>query len=72
MPTNTLYHTWFQRIQEMRPNQRVTQVRNIVWLIIGIHLSRSVCLSRIAGKIPGAAKLLSATRRPSQRRASRR
>lgn len=66
MPTNTLYHTWFQRIQEMRPNQRVTQVRNIVWLIIGIHLSRSVCLSRIAGKIPGAAKLLSTTRRLSR------
>jgi len=66
MPTNALYHTWFQRIQELRPKQRVTQVRNFVWLIIGIHLSRSVCMSRIAGKIPGPAKLLSTTRRLSR------
>ena len=63
MPTNTLYHTWFQRIQELRPGQRITQVRNFVWLMIGIYQSRSVCLSRIAGKIPGSAKLVSITRR---------
>jgi len=66
MPTNVLYHTWFQRIRELRPNQRITQVRNFIWLIIGIHLSRSVCMSRIAGKIPGPAKLLSTTRRLSR------
>lgn len=66
MPTNTLYHTWFLRIQELRPGQRITQVRNFVWLMIGIYQSRSVCLSRIAGKIPGPAKLLSMTRRMSR------
>jgi len=63
MPTNTLYHTWIQRIRELRPGQRISQVRNFVWLLIGIHQSRSVTLSRIAGKIPGKAKLLSAVRR---------
>jgi hypothetical protein len=47
----------------MRPNQRVTQVRNFVWLLVGIHQSRSVKMSRIAGKIPGEAKLLSTVRR---------
>ena len=57
MPINNLYHTWFQRIQGLRPNQRVTQIRNFTWLIVGIHQSRSVNLSKIAGKIPGAAKL---------------
>ena len=36
------------------------------WLIIGIYLSRSVCMSRVAGKIPGEAKLTSATRRLSR------
>jgi hypothetical protein len=51
MPINSLYHTWFQRIRELRPNQRITQTRNFVWLIIGIYQSRSVCLTRIAGKI---------------------
>ena len=66
MPTNSLYHTWFQRIQELRPGQRITQIRNFVWLIVGIYQSRSVCLSRIAGKIPGSAKLLSTTRRLSR------
>ena len=66
MPINTLYHTWFLRIRELRPNQRITQIRNMVWLIIGIYQSRSVCLSRIAGKIPGRAKLLSSARRLSR------
>jgi hypothetical protein len=66
MPINILYHTWFQRIRELRPNQRVTQVRNFVWLIVGIHQSRSVHLSRIATKIPSSAKLLSFTRRLSR------
>lgn len=66
MPTNHLYHTWMQRICELRPGQRITQVRNFVWLIVGIYKSRSVHLSRIAGKIPGPAKLLSTTRRLSR------
>jgi hypothetical protein len=66
MPINHLYNTWFQRIQHLRPGQRITQVRNFVWLVIGIYQSRSVCLSRIAGKIPGPAKLLSQTRRLSR------
>ena len=66
MPTNQLYHTWIQRILELRPGQRITQVRNFVWLMIGIYQSRSVSLSRIAGKIPGPAQLLSLTRRLSR------
>ena len=66
MPINRLYDTWYRQIRELRPNQRITQVRNMVWLIIGIYHSRSVYLSRIAGKIPGRAKLLSITRRLSR------
>ena len=66
MPINSLYHTWNQRIRELRPGQRSTQISNMVWLIIGIYQSRSVCLSRIAGKIPGDAKLLSTVRRLSR------
>jgi hypothetical protein len=66
MPINQLYHTWIQRICKLRPGQRITQVRNFVWLVIGIYQSRSVHLSKIAGKIPGSAKLLSITRRLSR------
>jgi hypothetical protein len=63
MPINCQFHTWFQLIRELRPKQRITQVRNFVWLLVGIHESRSVKMSRIAGKIPGKAKLLSTVRR---------
>jgi hypothetical protein len=41
-------------------------VRNFVWLMVGIYKSRSVHLSKIAGKIPGRAKLLNITRRLSR------
>jgi hypothetical protein len=63
MPINRQYHTWIRRIRELRPGQRITQVRNFAWLLVGIHHSRSVTLSKIAGKIPGEAKLLSSVRR---------
>jgi len=66
MPTNQLYHNWFNQIRELRPGQRITQIRNFVWLMIGIHQSRSVSLSRIASKIPGKGQLLSYTRRLSR------
>ena len=66
MPINQLYDTWKTRILELRPGQRITQVRAFVWLVVGIYLSRSVCLSRIACKITGEAKLTSATRRLSR------
>ena len=66
MPINHLYHTWIRRINELRPGQRVTQVRAFAWLVTGIYFSRSVYLSRIAGKIPGTAKLLSTVRRMSR------
>jgi len=66
MPINSLYHTWICRIQGLRLGQRITQVRGFVWLLVGIFQSRSVCLSRIAGKIPGTAQLVSVTRRLSR------
>jgi hypothetical protein len=66
MPINTLYDTWNRRIRELRPKQRVTQIRGFVWLLVGIFQSRSVNLSRVAGKIPGQAKLVSVTRRLSR------
>ena len=66
MPTNHLYHTWVAQIRELQADKRITQVQNFVWLMIGIYKSRSVHLSKVAGKIPGPAKLLSATRRLSR------
>jgi hypothetical protein len=63
MPITQLYHTWIQRILELHPQERMTRVSNFAWLLVGIFESRSVHLSRIAGKIPGQAKRTSTTRR---------
>ena len=44
MPINQMYRTWIRQICELRPNQRITQVRNFVWLMVGMFHSRSVQL----------------------------
>jgi len=66
MPINSPYHTWFERIRQLQPNVRITQIRGLVWLILGMQQSRSVHLGRIASKVPGQAKLLSTVRRLSR------
>jgi len=66
MPINKTYRTWIQRICELRPKQRKTQVQNFVWLIVGIFHSCSVSLSKIAGKVISTAKNVSTVRRLSR------
>jgi len=44
MPINETYRTWIQRICELRPKQRKTQVQNFAWLVVGIFDSHSVSL----------------------------
>lgn len=66
MSINRLYSTWFQRIRQLHPNERVTRTRTFAWLMVGIYRSRSVHLSQIASKIPGRAVLVSAVRRLSR------
>lgn len=66
MSINQLYHTWLGRIEQLWPKMRITQIRNLAWLLTGIYRSRSVHLNNIAGQIPGRAKLVSLTRRFSR------
>jgi hypothetical protein len=66
MPINEPYHTWFMKIQQLQPTERKTRLQNLTWLVVGIYQSRSVHLSRIAGKIPGRAKMLSSIQRLSR------
>jgi hypothetical protein len=66
MPINETYRTWIQRICELRPKQRITQVQNFVWLVVGIFHSHSVNISKIAGKVIGPAKNVSTVRRLSR------
>lgn len=63
MPIGKLYRTWKEQIRALRPQQRMTQIRNFAWMMVGIYQSRSVHLSKIAGKVLGNAKLLSTVRR---------
>ena len=66
MSANRLYHTWFERIRQLLPDERITRLRNLVWLMVGIYQSKSVHLSDVAGKIPGRAKELNIVRRLSR------
>jgi len=63
MPISKLYHTWNQRLRQLRPGERTTRLRNMTWLLVGLYKSRSVHLSKVAEKIPGSATLPSLTRR---------
>ena len=61
-----VYHTWYSRIRQYRPNECIPSLRNMAWLMTGILVSHSVHLSRIADKIPGRAALTSTVRRLSR------
>ncbi len=50
---NQLYHTWFRRVCQLWPEERVTRLRNLAWLVVGIYLNRSVQLGVVVGKLPG-------------------
>jgi hypothetical protein len=66
MSINRLYDTWYRQITQLLAGERITRVRNFTWLIVGIQLSRSVHLSRIAAKLPGSIRLLSWSKRLSR------
>src|ERR687897_946870 len=63
MPVNHLYATWFEFFTQLLPQERITRVRNLAWLISGIALSRSVWLSHVAAVLPSNARLLSVVKR---------
>jgi hypothetical protein len=50
-------------LRELRPEERITRIRNFSWLLVGLYRSRSVHLSKVAENIPGRACLPSLTRR---------
>jgi hypothetical protein len=50
-------------LKELRPQERITRIRNFSWLLVGLYKSRSVHLSKVAENIPGSACLPSLTRR---------
>ena len=66
MSVNRLYNTWVERIKQLRPTERISRVRTMAWLIIGIYQSQSVHLSKIGNKLPGRASLSSHIQRISR------
>ncbi len=52
MPINRLYRSLRDLLVQLRPKERQTRIRNFSWLLVGLFLSRSVHLSKIANKIP--------------------
>jgi len=54
------------QISQLRPGERITRIRNLAWLIVGVFESKSVHLNKVAMKIPGYATLFSTTRRLSR------
>jgi hypothetical protein len=66
MSINQLHDTWFRRVRQLWGQERITLLRNMAWFLSGVYASRSVQLQRVAGKIPGLAKLTSRTRRLSR------
>src|SRR5215210_698043 len=67
MPINHLHLTLQRLLLQLRPGERLTRIRNFSRLLVGLCLSRSVHLSKIANKIPTTkASLPSDTRRLSR------
>lgn len=66
MPINQLHGTLQRLLLQLHPAERITRLRNFSRLLMGLCLSRSVHLSKIANKIPTKATLPSATRRLSR------
>ena len=72
MAITNLYHTCLREIQQLRPQERVTRVRNMAWLMTGLFLGRCVHLNHIARKIPGKSQKLSKVKMLSRLLSNRR
>lgn len=63
MSISHLHDTLRLQMKQLRPDERVTRLRNMTWMMIGIWQSRSVHLSQVASEIPGQAASTSIARR---------
>ncbi len=72
MPINQLHGTLQRLLLQLRPAERITRVRNWSRLLVGLCLSRSVHLSKIANKIPTTSSTTSSTTEATLPSATRR
>ncbi len=66
MTVNKLFDIWFSRLRQLDATWHLSLVRNLAWFVTGLYVSRSVQLHHIARHVPGAAQLVSQTRRLSR------
>lgn len=55
MGTSQTYHSLFREIRQLYPQERITRVRTLTWLMVGMLWARSVHLNHIANHMLGQA-----------------
>ena len=63
IPASELYRSLYERLMRLRPHEVDSRLTNMVYLMMGILLSRSVQTGRLASRIPLRVKRLSIVRR---------
>lgn len=58
-----LYHIWRQQLHQLAPDECESRMTNMLWLVVGLFLARSVHLTLIARKLPVRAQKLSLDKR---------
>jgi len=66
MNNSQLYSKWREWLMQLIPDQCETRLTNLILLMMGLYLSKSVHLNLIAGKLPIRAKKLSLVKRLSR------
>jgi len=63
IPPPPLYRSLYERVVELLPNEIDSRVTNLVYVMLGIFLSKSVQTGRMASKVPLRTKRVSIIRR---------
>ncbi len=66
MPVYQVYSSWFQRLRQLWPQERLTRVRNMAWLLTGLWVAKSIHLSHMAVHLPWPIQKVSIERRLSR------
>ena len=66
MSASRLYGIWFRCVGKLFPEERITRVRNLTWLIVGLYLSHSVHLRRVVARLPFRVALCATVQRLSR------
>lgn len=66
MNNSQLYGKWREWLMQLIPDKCETRLTNLIMLMMGLYLSKSVHLNLIVGKLPIRAKKLSLVKRLSR------